>query len=97
MRIRSRSDAAEFVRRVGELVPGGVMKVRTPLGNILVVKCPAEPHLRWTRYILRPDGFYTRPETEIRDPVGWCYANRRMINRWLRHLESGCTPDTVAE
>ncbi len=95
-RVRSRTDAVEFVRRVREFVPGGVMRVRTPSGNVLVVKCGDDEHL-WTRGIITSSGFYTRPEEKIDDPVGWVYANRRMVNKWLRHLESGCTPDTVAE
>ena len=94
MIIKSRTDAVEFVHRVKELVPGRVMRIHTPLGNVLVVRCGEH---RWTRSIITPSGDCIHLEEEIRSPAGWVYANRRMVNKWLRHVEAGGAPDAVAE
>ena len=98
MRIRSRTDAAEFVRRVREFTPGGVMKMRTPSGAVLVVAVGAGG---WYRYICREVtpalAYRYDPAQRVHDPARWVYANRRMVNKWLRHVEAGKPPDAVAE
>lgn len=80
--IRSRTDAVEFVRRVGEYVPSGVMRIKTLMGNTLVVRCA--PGALWTKRIEAPNGSIVRAEEAVRDPAGWVYANRRAVNRYLR-------------
>ena len=98
MKIRSRRDAADFTRRVREFTPGGVIKIRTPSGKLLVILCrnPAA----WVRLLFRKDAsrdlLFVRQHL-VENPARWAYANRRMVNKWLRHVQRGRPPDAVAE